>query len=446
MRPFSVRSLPSFRAAIRLPGDKSISHRAALLSALSSRTTVLHNYPLNNDCLFTLRVLKQLGIKVAIKRLEGFRADVRITGKGLYGFRPPCSSLYVGESGTTLRLTLGILAGQDFQARLVADKSLSVRPMMRVTVPLRMMGAQVDSVCVKRGSKREEYPPISIRGSKLKPIAYTLPIASAQVKSAILLAGLFAAGKTSVIEPVKTRDHTERMLELFRADIRYAGKKAVVSGARALVSPGRIYIPGDISSASFFMVLATLVPCAEITIENTSLNPSRLGIVKVLKRMGADIRILMPTKHNFEPMGTIRVRSRHLKGVRVSKEEIPLLIDELPVLMVAASFARGKSVFEGIEELKVKETDRIISMRENLKKMGAGVEVFRKTGRVAIRITGSKVLHGASVRSFGDHRTAMSMIVAGLAAEGTTKLDDAGCIDKSFPGFTRMIRAFSVKS
>ncbi|MDD5565701.1 MAG: 3-phosphoshikimate 1-carboxyvinyltransferase, partial [Candidatus Omnitrophica bacterium] len=435
----------SFHASMRLPGDKSISHRAALLSALSNRTTLLNNYPLNNDCLFTLRVLRQLGIKVAIKRLEGFRADVRIAGKGLHGFRPPRSSLYVGESGTTLRLILGILAGQEFKTKLIAGKSLSTRPMLRVTGPLRMMGAQLDSVRVKRGLRTEEYPPISIKGGKLKPIVYTLPIASAQVKSAILLAGLFAAGKTSVDEPVKTRDHTERMLELFRADIRHTGKKVVINGGGMLVSPGRIYIPGDISSASFFMVLAALIPCAEVAIENTSVNPSRLGIVKVLKRMGADIRVIMRTTHSFEPMGTILVRNKRLKGVRVSKEAIPSLIDELPILMVAASFARGKSVFEGIEELKVKETDRIISMCENLKKMGAGVEVFRKAGHVAIRIAGGK-LRGASVRSFGDHRTAMSMIIAGLAAEGMTELDDVSCIDKSFPGFTRLIRAFSVKS
>jgi 3-phosphoshikimate 1-carboxyvinyltransferase len=446
MSSFSVRTLPYFRVHIRLPGDKSIAHRAALLSALSSRTTILNNYPLNNDCLFTLRVLKQLGIKIVIKRLEGFRGDVRIAGRGLCGFRHPRSSLYVGESGTTLRLILGILAGQEFKSRLIAGESLSARPMLRVTGPLRMMGAQIDSVRMKRGSKIEEYPPIVIKGCRLMPITYTLPVASAQVKSAILLAGLFAEGKTSVIEPVKTRDHTERMLKLFHADIKSAGNKVTINSERALVSPGKVYIPGDISSASFFMVLAALVPSAEITIENTSINPSRLGVLKVLKRMGADIRIVTRTKQSFEPIGTIVVRNRCLKGVRVRKEEIPSLIDELPVLMVAAAFAQGQSVFEGIEELKVKETDRVISIQENLEKMGARVEVFRKGGFSAIRISGGKELHGASVRSFGDHRTAMSMIVAGLAAGGSTVLDDADCINKSFPGFTRMIRRFLLKS
>ncbi|MCX5710499.1 MAG: 3-phosphoshikimate 1-carboxyvinyltransferase, partial [Candidatus Omnitrophica bacterium] len=258
---------------------------------------------------------------------------------------------------------------------------------------------------------------------------YKTPVASAQVKSAILLAGLYAKGKTRVIEAIPTRDHTERMLRAFKG--------------KMLKSPRKIYIPGDISSAAFFMVAGSIIPGSRILIKNVSLNPTRTGAVKVLKRMGADIEVknVKRKAKNFESMGDVLVKSSELRGTRVSIKEIPLLIDELPVLMVAASLARGKSIFEGVEELRVKETDRIRSMTENLKKMGADIRVNKVKNGESIIINGVKSLKGSRVKSFGDHRTAMSMIVAGLAAKGSTRIDDVSCISKSFPDFIRVIKS-----
>jgi 3-phosphoshikimate 1-carboxyvinyltransferase len=304
-----------------------------------------------------------------------------------------------------------------------------------------MMGAIIDAKHETRNTKHEEYPPITIRGGKLKPITYKMPVASAQVKSAILLAGLYAEGRTQAIESAKTRDHTERMLKLFKADIKLKQNKIVIKGNQELVSPGRINIPGDISSAAFFLVSAAIIPGSKILIKNVSLNPWRMGLIKVLKRMGAKIRVTsyqLPVT-GYEPAGDILIRSSKLKGTTVGKEEIPSLIDELPILMVAASLAKGKTVLEGVGELRVKETDRIESMAENLMEMGAYIQIERAQGTENIIIEGVKNLKGNRVRSFGDHRTAMSMIVAGLKAEGKTLIDDITCISKSFPQFLALL-------
>jgi 3-phosphoshikimate 1-carboxyvinyltransferase len=287
-------------------------------------------------------------------------------------------------------------------------------------------------------AQREEHPPFRIKRSNLKSITYKMPVASAQVKSALLLAGLYADGKTIIIEPIRTRDHTERMLRLFKADVKVIGNKIVIKRRVRLSSPGEIFLPGDISSAAFFMVLASLIPGARITIKKVSLNPLRTGVIRVLKRMGADIKVTKLQSHKVtgaEPIGDLTVRSSRLKGVRVKKAEIPSLIDELPVLMVAASFAKGKTVFEGVEELRVKETDRIRSMSVNLHKMGAHISLVKRGNVEKVVITGTKPLKAVAVSSFGDHRTAMSMIIAGLAAHGSTKIDDISCINKSFPDF-----------
>lgn len=409
---------------IRLPGDKSIAHRAVILSALSAANTTLENFPFNDDCLVTLRAFKQLGVKSSVKK-----SKVMIYGKGLFGLKKPNRPIFLSESGTSLRLILGVLAGQGFSVRLTAASSLSKRPMARVTIPLRKMGAEIKSRIKYRGSKAEEFAPITIKGGDLKGIVYKIPIASAQVKSAILLAGLYAKGKTRVIEPLPTRDHTERMLKVFKG--------------RALKSPGKIYIPGDISSAAFFMVAGALVPGSNILIEDVGINPLRVGAIRVLKRMGADLKVskVKNGTQSFEPMGDVSVKCSRLRGTRVLKNEIPSLIDELPVLMVAASLASGKSVFEGVGELRVKETDRIRSMSENLKKMGADVRIECSKGGENIIITGVNSLNGAKVKSFGDHRTAMSMVVAGLAAKGATHIDDVSCISKSFPGFIKKINS-----
>jgi len=442
-----------------LLGDKSIAHRSVIISAISHGKTTIENFPNNKDCLSTIKALKKLGIKITQENSKTSKSCSAITilGKGLRGLSNPKAPIFMGDSGTTLRLLLGVLAGQNFKTNLRAGKSLSQRPMLRVTVPLRMMGADIvarhksgDIPGLRFGqAKIEEYPPITIEGGKLKPITYKMPVASAQVKSAILLASLYAEGKTEVIEPTKTRDHTERILKLFKADIKLKQNTIVIKGNKELVSPAKIYIPGDISSASFFMVLATLIPGSQIRIRNVSLNPSRAGIIRALRRMGANIRITdypcLPDRQglpitDYEPMGDILVKSAKLRGTLVKKEEIPALIDELPILMLAACRASGRTVFEGVSELRVKETDRISSMSINLKKMGADIRIFKENSQDKIVIKGVKKLTGSRISSFADHRTAMSMVVAGLVAGGETLIDDINCINKSFPNFFSFLK------
>ncbi|MFH0790700.1 MAG: 3-phosphoshikimate 1-carboxyvinyltransferase, partial [Candidatus Omnitrophota bacterium] len=397
----------------------------------------IRNFSANEDCLNTVKAFRQLGVKITNLK----ERSLVVFGRGLLDISNSKRSIFVGESGTTLRLLLGVLAGQNFEVTLSAGKSLSKRPMLRVTMPLRLMGAQISAERKARSGKSEEYPPITIRGGKLKAITYKMPVASAQVKSALLLAGLYAEGTTQVIESVKTRDHTERMLKLFGADLTAQRNKIAVKRNNRLNSPGQIYIPGDISSASFFIVLAAICLDSQILLKNAGLNPLRIGIIKVLRRMGAIIKV---TSHQSpvtggEPMGDIEVKSSKLKGTVVKKNEIPSLIDELPILMVAACFAQGRTVFKGVEELRVKETDRIKSMCFNLEKMGADIKVIKAAGLEQIVIQGGKELSGANLKSFGDHRTAMSMIVAGLRARGVSRIDDITCINKSFPDFLSIL-------
>ncbi len=456
---FLVKQASSVKGGIHLLGDKSIACRSIIISAISRSKTVIENFPFNKDCLHTVKTFKKLGIKIT--QNQKLR-KITVYGNGLCGLNKPEASIFVGDSGTTMRLTLGALAGQGFPVTLTAGKSLTQRPMLRVTAPLRMMGAEICARHIPKtknltpNTKFEEYPPITIRGGNLKAITYRMPVASAQVKSAILLAGLYAKGETRVIEPVKTRDHTERMLKLFKAAIKLKKNIIVIKGKKELVSPGRIFIPGDISSASFFMVLGIILPNSRILIKNVNLNHSRAGIIKVLKRMGADIKAKSPClsgrqekpkAKSYEPMGDLLIKSSKLNGAVVKKGEVPSLIDELPILMVAACLSRGKSVFEGVSELRAKETDRIMSMTENLAKMGADIRVISATNRGGktartekIIIQGRKTLIGANVKSFGDHRTAMSMVVAGLAAQGVTRIDDISCINKSFPNFLSLLK------
>jgi 3-phosphoshikimate 1-carboxyvinyltransferase len=449
---FLVSQAKRIKGEVLLPGDKSIANRAVIISSISPGKTVIENFPPNEDCLYTVKTFKELGIKIKQNR---HLKNITVYGNGLYGLKAPKGPVFCGDSGTTMRLTLGILAGQSFSVTLAAGKSLSRRPMLRVAVPLRIMGAIIKSeaACLppacrtgrdkQPGQKSEEYPPITIKGGNLKPITYRMPVASAQVKSAILLAGLYAEGKTSVIEPLKSRDHSERMLKLFKAGIKVNATTVVIKGDRELVSPGRVFIPGDISSASFFMVLGAILPDSSILIKNVNLNPTRMGIIKVLKRMGADLQVRSqePEARSWEPMGDLTVKSSNLRPVVVKYNEIPSLIDELPILMVAACFAKGKSVFEGVKELRVKETDRISSMTENLMIMGADLQVANSLTSDKIIIQGKGKLTGAKVKSFGDHRTAMSMIVAGLAAEGSTHIDNVECINKSFPNFLTILKS-----
>jgi 3-phosphoshikimate 1-carboxyvinyltransferase len=451
MRSLLVKQATALKGEVSLLGDKSIAHRSIIISAITPGKTTVENFPTNKDCLYTVKAFKKLGIKITQVHPKTTARNSKITvfGKGLYGFKKPKGPIFVGDSGTTLRLLLGVLAGQDFEVKLVAGKSLSKRPMLRVTKPLRMMGAIIKSKVKSQKSKMEEYTPITIKGGRLRPITYRMPVVSSQVKSAILLAGLYPEGKTQVIEPIRTRDHTERMFKLFKAEAKVKQNMIVIKGNQELVSPKRFYIPGDISSASFFIALSAILPNSKITIRNVSLNPLRLGIIRVLKRMGANIRTKNQEPRsayrqagttNHEPMGDIIVKSSKLKGTIVKKPEVPSLIDELPILMVAAALAYGKTVIEGVGELRLKETDRIRSMSENLRKLGADINVLGAGKSENIIIRGVKELKGCRVRSFGDHRTAMSMVVAGMVAVGKTSIDDITCINKSFPEFLDLLK------
>ncbi|PIQ86757.1 MAG: 3-phosphoshikimate 1-carboxyvinyltransferase [Candidatus Omnitrophica bacterium CG11_big_fil_rev_8_21_14_0_20_43_6] len=426
------------RGRISLLGDKSITHRALILSALSYGRTILKNFPLHDDALATLNALKALGVKVLRKN-----GVVYVSGRTGRGLIAPKRPVFVDNSGTTMRLLLGVLAGMNFKTKIIAGKYLSARPMSRVNVPLRLMGAQITA----RIKNREEYAPVSIKGGRLKGIVYRPKVASAQVKSAILLAGLFAQGKTTLVERFGTRDHTERMLKLFGANIRVNKNRITLNPGRNLVSPGAIYIPGDISSAAFFIVLAAIIPKSRIIIEHSSLNPGRIGIIKVLKRMQVKIKVVKDKAvcNNFEPSGNLMISASKLKGTVVNPGQIPSLIDELPILMVAACFAQGTTLIKGVGELRVKETDRINSMVVNLKKMGADIRVEKVRGFENIVITGRGRLYGASLKSFGDHRSAMSLVVAAQAAQGDSELDDIGCINKSFPGFLKKLGSLNRK-
>lgn len=431
MKPLNILPALKLKGAVILPGDKSIAHRAVFLSAISCGKTILSNFPFNDDCLATVNIFRKLGVKISkIKPLQ-----IIISSGGINSLKPPKGPLFVKESGTTFRLLLGVLAAQRFTVTLKAGRKLSLRPMLRVIKPLKQMGAGIIS----------EYPPIIIKGAQLRGIDYKLPVASAQVKSAILLAGLYARGKTRVIELKKSRDHTERMLKLFKAGIKISANTITLKGGSELKTPGRINIPGDISSAAFFMVAASILARSKVVIKNVSLNQSRMGIVNALMRMGACIKILK-AKRNIsrgqEPSGDILVKGSRLKGVRIGKSDIPSLIDELPILMVAASLAKGKTVLSGVGELRVKETDRIFSMTENLRKMGASIKVTKlRDGSEEIIIDGRAGLNGASLKSFGDHRSAMSMVVAALAVKGISRIDDISCINKSFPGFINTLNS-----
>ncbi len=435
MKRFFIKPAVFLNGELSVPGDKSIAHRAVIIGAISLGKVSIENFPFNKDCLSTLSAVKDLGIKVN-KSKQG----LVVFGKGLWGLKKPQSPIFIKESGTTFRLLLGLLAAQGFNSKLLAGSLLSRRPMLRVISPLRMMGANIAAKCSLPVLPPEEYPPISIVGSKLAPIKYRMPVASAQVKSAILLAGLYTKGCTEIIEPLVCRDHTERMLKVFKSNISVKRNKIRICGRKELLSPGKVYVPGDISSAAFFMVAAAIVPNSQIRIKNVSLNPTRTGVLNVLKRMGADIRVQAQGVSQGEPLGDLIVKHSQLKKTRIKNKEIPFLIDELPVLMVAACFAKGKSIFEGVKELRVKETDRIQSMCFNLKRMGAKIKVRKSGNNELIEIEGVKALNGAELKSFGDHRTAMSAIVAGLSANGTSHIDDIECIKKSFPGFLPVLK------
>lgn len=410
------------KGRVRVPGDKSISHRSIMLGSLADGVTHVTGFLEGEDSLATLQAFRDMGVVI-----EGpHNGEVTIHGVGIHGLKPPPGPLYLGNSGTSMRLLTGLLAGQSFDVTMTGDDSLSRRPMRRVSDPLALMGATIETA---EGGR----PPLVVRGgSKLKGIDYRLPMASAQVKSALLLAGLYAEGETRVTEPAPTRDHTERMLQGFGYPVQKDGAVASVQGGGKLTA-SNIDVPADISSAAFFMVAASIVPGSDIVLEHVGINPTRVGIINILRLMGADIALLNQRLVGGEPVADIQVRYAPLTGITIPEEQVPLAIDEFPVIFVAAACARGKTVLTGAEELRVKESDRIQAMADGFAILGVDA-VPTPDG---IEITGGQFGSGR-VHSRDDHRIAMSFAVAGLVAEGSISIDECQNVATSFPGFVSL--------
>ncbi|HHT63382.1 MAG TPA: 3-phosphoshikimate 1-carboxyvinyltransferase [Clostridia bacterium] len=412
--------------SIMVPGDKSISHRAVLLGSIAEGTTEIKGFLMSEDCLSTVKCIQKLGIHVEILG----PGRLKVLGKGLFGWQEPREVLEAGNSGTTMRLLLGLLSGQDFHSIITGDASLNNRPMGRVVHPLRMMGASID------GREQGKKAPLAVRGGNLQGIHYRSPVASAQVKSALLLAGLYANGTTIVEEPVKSRDHSERMLRSFGAEIIEEGVKVSIKGLPRL-SGQKIIVPGDISSAAFFMVLAAITPKSELIVENLGINPSRTGIIDILKKMGAKISFENKRNEAGEPVADVVIKYGTLHGVTVSGADIPRLIDEIPVLTVAAAHAVGQTVIKDAGELRVKETDRIQGIVSQMAKLGMDI-LPREDGMV---INGGRPLQGARVNSLHDHRIAMALAVAARVAQGETTIENAECVNISFPNFFPLLES-----
>lgn len=409
---------------IRVPGDKSISHRAVMLGALARGTTEVTHFLTGEDCFSTIACFKAMGVEF----INRDSTTVIIKGRGLNGLKEPEDVLNVGNSGTTIRLMMGILAGQPFFSAVTGDASIRNRPMGRVAEPLREMGAHIT------GRHNGTLAPLAIQGGGLKPIDFTSPVASAQVKSAVLLAGLFAGGRTTVREPYKSRDHTERMLGYLGAAVE-AGEQAVTVTGNPELEGKPIEVPGDISSAAFFMVAAAVLPGSSVRINRVGINPTRTGIIEVLRKMGAEINIINEESANGEPVADIIVSGGDLHGAVIEGPIIPRLIDEIPAITVAAVLAKGETVIRDAAELKVKESDRIATMARELRKLGAEITEL-EDGMI---VNGGTGITGGNCESHGDHRVAMSLAVAGLAAVGETVISGAECIDISFPGFAKLL-------
>ena len=410
--------------AVELPGDKSISHRYAILASLARGRSEIENYSPAADCGSTLECLEGLGARVE-RRAENGRPRVAVTGAGLEGWRHPRRTLDAGNSGTTLRLLAGLLAGQGFDSTITGDASLRRRPMRRVIEPLALMGARIEA-------REGNFPPLEIHGTALRPIEYVLPVASAQVKSAVLLAGLLAEGKTSVEERVRTRDHTELALAEFGATVRRAGSTVCVTG-RAPLEPRRVSVPGDLSSAVFFLAAAVILPESQLVIHQAGLNPTRAAVLDVLTEWGAPVKITAVRSEAGELVGDVSVRHAPLSGGILSGGRIAQLIDELPMLAVLGPYTEQGVEIRDASELRVKESDRIAVLAENLRRMGARVEERPDGLRVEGR--GAGPLHGAEIDPHGDHRIAMAFAVAALGAQGPVRIRDADCVAVSYPDF-----------
>lgn len=415
----------NINACITVPGDKSISHRSIMFGALAKGTTEIEGFLMGEDCLSTISCFQKLGIQI-----EQQQNKIIVHGKGLHGLSAPKEVLDVGNSGTTLRLISGILSAQNFTSHLTGDVSIQKRPMNRIAVPLRKMGA------VLKGNDSEKlFAPFTIEGKNLKGITYTLPVASAQVKSAILLAGLFAECKTTVIEPEATRDHTEIMLRYMGADIQKIGNAICCTPVKEIYGKN-IVVPADISSAAYFIVMGCLCPNSQITLKKVGINETRTGIITVLQRMGANISIQNEKTINGEKIGDIIVSSSSLHSTTIAGADIPRLIDEIPIIAVAACFAKGTTVIKDAQELKVKESNRIKTVITELKKFGANV-TETEDGMI---IQGGNTLKGCTVETYHDHRIAMAMTVAATLAQCETTITGAECADISFPNFYDIIK------
>lgn len=415
---FNVYPGGVLRGDIQVPGDKSISHRAIMLGAIANGITHINGFLQGEDTLATMAAIRTLGVAIEHKDTE-----VSIHGTGIYGLKAPALPLDLGNSGTSARLMAGLLAGQKFDAEIRGDASLMKRPMRRVTAPLQKMGADIS--CSEQGTL-----PIHIHGGRtLQGIDYHSPVASAQLKSCLLLAGLYAKGRTCVHEPVATRDHTERMLQYFGSNLEYNNNTVCITGGKELQA-ARINVPADISSAAFFMVGACIAEGSDITLLNTGINPTRNAVIQILQAMGADITLENRRDSSGEPVADICVRYSPLQGIDIPVELVPSAIDEFPVIMIAAACASGKTVLRGAEELRVKESDRINSISEGLRAIGIDV-VTHDDG---MEVTGGKIT-GGNVNSYTDHRIAMAFTMAGLRSEKPVKILDCANVNTSFPGF-----------
>ena len=410
---------------LRLPGDKSVSHRSIMLGALAKGVTTVSGFLTGDDNLATLEAFRAMGV-----RIEGpDRNELIIHGVGLHGLQSPKAPLNLGNSGTSMRLLAGLLSGQRFDTELVGDASLSRRPMRRVTDALQQMGAAIETTT-------DGTAPLRIHGGRsLTGIEYTMPVASAQVKSAVLLAGLYATGRTCVVEPAPTRDHTERMLEGFGYSVERGGSRCCLRGGGQLTAT-RIDVPADISSAAFFIVGATIAEGSDITLEHVGVNPTRIGVINILRLMGADIEMLNERVVSGEPVADLHIRYAGLRGIAIPQEQVPLAIDEFPAIFVAAACAAGTTTLTGAGELRVKESDRIQAMAEGLQKLGVDAHATPD----GIVIQGGRIT-GTTVDSYGDHRIAMALAVAALRSQEAITIRDCANVATSFPGFLRIANA-----
>ncbi len=429
MKKLVIHPAKKLKGTLEVPGDKSISHRAVMMGSLAYGRTRVLNFLNSADCVSTANIFRAMGVKI-VQKGNG----LSIQGGGLNSLRPPKKMLDAGNSGTSARILLGLLAGQPFTSSLTGDPYLRRRPMKRVVTPLSQMGARIT------GADHGNLLPLKLETRKLFGITYRLPVASAQVKSAILMAGLFAEGETTVLEPTPTRDHTERMFNTFSIPYKKSGGSISIHGPVSPFRGKRVQVPGDISSAAFFLVAGLLVPGSRIILKKVGVNPTRTGLLEVLKKMGGRIRVIpRPTIKGGEPMADILVESSDLRAVTVGGKLVPRMIDEFPILAVAATQARGITVVKGAADLKVKESDRILMMAVTLRQMGAKIAPTSE-GWV---IEGPTPLKGCELSSGGDHRVAMSLAVAGLVAKGPTTVLDTENINTSFPGFEKALKKIS---